>query len=65
MTVAPEEARTEDVLADEHQLMLNRLSFELFERQRYVTLAPADTACAELIYLARTQARPEAQGARP
>ncbi|KAK0206575.1 Fms-interacting protein-domain-containing protein [Desarmillaria ectypa] len=31
---APEEARTEDVLADEHQLMLNRLSFELVERQR-------------------------------
>ncbi|KAI9000973.1 Fms-interacting protein-domain-containing protein, partial [Trametes punicea] len=32
--LAPEEARTEDVLADEHQLMLNRLSFELSERQR-------------------------------
>ncbi|KAF8238692.1 hypothetical protein L208DRAFT_1354363 [Tricholoma matsutake] len=31
---APEEARTEDVLSDEHQLMLNRLSFELAERQR-------------------------------
>ncbi|PCH41209.1 hypothetical protein WOLCODRAFT_143449 [Wolfiporia cocos MD-104 SS10] len=31
---APEEARTEAVLADEHQLMLNRLSFELAERQR-------------------------------
>ena len=33
--LAPEEARTEDVLSDEHQLMLNRLSFELAERQRY------------------------------
>ncbi|KAM6495871.1 Fms-interacting domain containing protein [Amanita muscaria] len=33
-TLAPVEARTEDVLADEHQLMLNRLSFELAERQR-------------------------------
>ncbi|KAI0650728.1 Fms-interacting protein-domain-containing protein [Trametes meyenii] len=32
--LAPEEARTEGVLADEHQLMLNRLSFELSERQR-------------------------------
>jgi THO complex subunit 5 len=31
---APEEARTDDVLSDEHQLMLNRLSFELAERQR-------------------------------
>lgn len=33
--LAPEEARTEVVLTDEHQLMLNRLSFELAERQRY------------------------------
>lgn len=33
--LAPEEARTEEVLSDEHQLMLNRLSFELAERQRY------------------------------
>ncbi|KAI0832461.1 Fms-interacting protein-domain-containing protein, partial [Trametes gibbosa] len=32
--LAPEEARTDGVLADEHQLMLNRLSFELSERQR-------------------------------
>ncbi|KIL70042.1 hypothetical protein M378DRAFT_195241 [Amanita muscaria Koide BX008] len=32
--LAPVEARTQDVLADEHQLMLNRLSFELAERQR-------------------------------
>jgi THO complex subunit 5 len=32
--LAPEEARTEQVLSDDHQLMLNRLSFELAERQR-------------------------------
>lgn len=33
--LAPEEARAEHVLSDEHQLMLNRLSFELAERQRF------------------------------
>ena len=32
---APEEARTDSVLTNEHQLMLNRLSFELAERQRF------------------------------
>ncbi|KAJ7682786.1 Fms-interacting protein-domain-containing protein [Mycena polygramma] len=32
--LAPPEARTEDVLSDEHQLLLNRLSFEFVERQR-------------------------------
>ncbi|KAF8897549.1 Fms-interacting protein-domain-containing protein [Infundibulicybe gibba] len=32
--LAPQAARAEDVLSDEHQLMLNRLSFELAERQR-------------------------------
>ncbi|KAF8165330.1 Fms-interacting protein-domain-containing protein [Crassisporium funariophilum] len=32
--LAPQEARTEEVLTDDHQLMLNRLSFELAERQR-------------------------------
>jgi len=31
--LAPQEARTEQVLSDDHQLMLNRLSFELAERQ--------------------------------
>ena len=34
MLLAPQEARTDDVLQNEHQLMLNRLSFELVERQR-------------------------------
>ncbi|KAF8812419.1 hypothetical protein BYT27DRAFT_7231379 [Phlegmacium glaucopus] len=32
--LAPQEARTDQVLSDDHQLMLNRLSFELAERQR-------------------------------
>ncbi|KAH9482677.1 THO complex subunit 5-like protein [Psilocybe cubensis] len=32
--LAPEQSRTEEILADEHQLMLNRLTFELAERQR-------------------------------
>ncbi|KAN0097642.1 Fms-interacting domain containing protein [Tylopilus felleus] len=32
--LAPPEARTPDVLENSHQLMLNRLSFELAERQR-------------------------------
>lgn len=32
--MAPEEARSDEVLANEHQVMLNRLSFELAERQR-------------------------------
>jgi THO complex subunit 5 len=35
--LAPLDSRTEDVLANEHQLMLNRLSFELAERQRLTT----------------------------
>ncbi|KAG1755676.1 Fms-interacting protein-domain-containing protein [Suillus lakei] len=33
-TLAPPEARSDDVLQSVHQLMLNRLSFELVERQR-------------------------------
>ncbi|KAJ7228662.1 Fms-interacting protein-domain-containing protein [Mycena pura] len=32
--LAPPAAHTEEVLADEHQLLLNRLSFEFVERQR-------------------------------
>ncbi|KAI0254382.1 Fms-interacting protein-domain-containing protein [Lactifluus subvellereus] len=32
--LSPPEAHTEDVLTNEHQLMLNRLGFELVERQR-------------------------------
>ncbi|KAI0045290.1 hypothetical protein FA95DRAFT_1521558 [Auriscalpium vulgare] len=34
MELAPPEARTDDALSNPHQLMLNRLSFELVERQR-------------------------------
>lgn len=33
--LSPLEAHSEDVLSDEHQLMLNRLGFELVERQRF------------------------------
>lgn len=32
--LAPEESRTEEILNDEHQLVLSRLNFELAERQR-------------------------------
>ncbi|KAI0759907.1 Fms-interacting protein-domain-containing protein [Irpex lacteus] len=35
---APEALRTEEVLANEHTVMLNRLNFELAERQRYEEL---------------------------
>ena len=34
-TLAPAESRTDEVLANEHQLMLTRLNFELTERQRF------------------------------
>ncbi|KAL5487772.1 hypothetical protein ACEPAI_5880 [Sanghuangporus weigelae] len=34
LELAPEDTRTEEVIQNEHQLMLNRLSFELAERQR-------------------------------
>jgi THO complex subunit 5 len=33
--LSPPEAHSEDVLSDDHQLMLNRLGFELVERQRF------------------------------
>jgi hypothetical protein len=33
--LSPSEAHSEDVLSDDHQLMLNRLGFELVERQRF------------------------------
>jgi hypothetical protein len=33
--LSPPEAHSEDALSDEHQLMLNRLGFELVERQRF------------------------------
>jgi len=38
--LAPEEARTDEILADEHQLMISRLNFELAERQRQVFIQP-------------------------
>jgi THO complex subunit 5 len=33
-SLAPSDAHTDEVLSSEHQLMLNRLTFELAERQR-------------------------------
>jgi THO complex subunit 5 len=33
--LSPPEAHSEDVLSNEHQLVLNRLGFELVERQRF------------------------------
>lgn len=36
---APPEAHSQDVMSNHHQLMLNRLSFELVERQRSVSPA--------------------------
>jgi hypothetical protein len=35
--LSPPEAHTEEALSEEHQLMLNRLGFELVERQRFDT----------------------------
>lgn len=34
--LAPAESTGEETMQDEHQLMLQRLNFELAERQRYV-----------------------------
>jgi THO complex subunit 5 len=39
--LSPSEAHSEDVLSNEHQLMLNRLGFELVERQRFSDFSPA------------------------
>lgn len=36
MSLAPEELRKTEVVSDDHQLMLNRLRFELAERERSV-----------------------------
>ncbi|QRW16028.1 THO complex subunit 5 [Rhizoctonia solani] len=35
MSISPEEARTEEILKDEHQLLLRRLNLELSERARH------------------------------
>jgi hypothetical protein len=37
--LAPPELQTDEILDDEHQLVLSRLAFELAERQRSVSLA--------------------------
>jgi hypothetical protein len=44
MRIAPEEARTEEVLKDEHQLLLGRLNLELSERIRCVSIFHFDQA---------------------
>jgi len=32
--LAPDESKTKEILDDPHQLIISRLNFELFERQR-------------------------------
>lgn len=59
--LAPVENRTEQILADEHQLMLNRLNFELAERQRFA-FVPFCYHMAYVLTLWR-QARPTAKRA--
>lgn len=57
--LAPEEARTSSVLEDEHQLMLNRLSFELAERQRFVFISPVYLPLSSHVHLAGLISRGE------
>jgi hypothetical protein len=45
---APVEMRTEDVMVDEHQLMLNRLNLELLERQKWVYRLHIDVLYTEI-----------------
>lgn len=58
--LAPEEAKSDLVLSNEHQLMLNRLSFELAERQRYCHFHGSFYA---VFTPRKLQVGPEAQGA--
>jgi THO complex subunit 5 len=53
--LAPAELKTEDVMVDEHQLMLNRLNFEFSERQKYVH--PHNVWCCVDIFHFRLEAR--------
>lgn len=55
--LSPPEAHSEDVLSDEHQLMLNRLGFELVERQRFREFSPAAVADSYAHAHLRTSAR--------
>jgi hypothetical protein len=48
--LSPPEAHSEDVLSDEHQLMLNRLGFELVERQRFNPFPSAAIADSRFIF---------------
>jgi hypothetical protein len=58
---APLELRTEEVLDSEHQLMLNRLNFELAERQRYHSIVSA--AHRSVLSHCIVQVRPTQEGA--
>ncbi len=40
--LSPPEAHAAEALSNEHQLMLNRLGFELVERQRFDTEFPVN-----------------------
>jgi len=57
--LAPEGAHTDDVLSDGHQLMLNRLSFELAERQRYDNLPSLHVSMTNLLRLRLDQKKKE------
>ena len=56
--LSPPEAHSEDVLSNEHQLMLNRLGFELVERQRSREFPSAAVADSLTHMLMPTFARP-------
>ena len=56
LELAPEELRSQEA-ENEHQLMLNRLSFELSERQRY-----KPTLTHQLIILISEQVRSKEKG---
>jgi hypothetical protein len=52
--LSPPEAHSEDALSDEHQLMLNRLGFELVERQRFNLSPLATIADSRSLYICQT-----------
>jgi len=55
--LSPPEAHSEDVLSNEHQLMLNRLGFELVERQRFREFPSAAVADSYAHAHVRTSSR--------
>jgi THO complex subunit 5 len=52
--LSPTEAHSEDALSDEHQLMLNRLGFELVERQRFNLSPSVDSRSYSLSHICQT-----------